>query len=88
MAKKIKIKLNRATIRDIAKGDEMQELIGRRVNAIANQANSLGSTDGFEARVRLGKTRVRGSVVSVSNEARRAEATDRALSKAIDAGRQ
>jgi hypothetical protein len=86
MGKSIRVKLNRNAVRAIAKSPEMQAIIEGVVNNIAAKANANGETDGFEARVRVGKTRARGSVVSVSNEARRAEATDRALSKAITAG--
>lgn len=83
MGKSIRIKLNRSTVRSIAKSENMVNLIDNVVQNIANDANAIGETDGFEARSQVGKNRARGSVVSVSNEARRAEAKDRALTKAL-----
>lgn len=87
MGSSVRISLNRQTVKNIAKSEEMKTLIGGIVHNIAAHANAIGDTTGFEPRVRVGKTRVRGSVVSVTNEARRAEARKRALSKALGASR-
>lgn len=42
---------------------------------------------GMEVSSQIGATRARASVVTATTEARRAEAVDRALTSAIDAGR-
>jgi len=78
----IRIEVNSAGIQSILKSDEVQELLRTKADRIAAAAG-----DGFEASSRVGKTRARASVITVTRAARLAEATDRALTRAIDAGR-
>lgn len=54
----------------------------RRANNIAAAAGP-----GFLASVVVGRTRARGSVITTDERSRRAEATTRALTRALDAGR-
>jgi len=69
-----KIKVNKSGMDRILKSPEMQRLLLDRTAKIARAAG-------------LGRTRARGTVFTKDELAKRAEATDRALSRAIDAGR-
>ncbi|WP_130178099.1 hypothetical protein [Cryobacterium sp. SO1] len=69
------------------------------IGAVAKGAWMLGSVDaiahriaqvagpGFEVSTRRGKSRAVSSVYSATDEAKKAEAENRALTRAIDAGR-
>lgn len=83
MAKRPKVKMNTRTAKAILKGDKVRADIQRRVDNIARVAG-----DGFEASVIHGRTRILGRVHAVTPQAMIAEATDRALTRALDAGRQ
>jgi hypothetical protein len=82
MAEKIRIEVNSAGIQALLKSAEVQADLEDRARRIAAAAG-----DGMEASSRLGKTRARASVITATRKARIAEATDRALTSAIDAGR-
>lgn len=71
------------TVGKLLRGAEMEAIIGRSVRAIAEAGGP-----GMEASVVQGRTRVRGSVITATQGAREAEARSRALTRAIDAGRQ
>ena len=60
----------------------VQADLHRRAQAIAEAAG-----DGFEVNERVGKHRARASVRTETFKARRAEAQDKVLTTAIDAGR-
>lgn len=77
-----KVKMLNKGSRQILKSPEVQADIQRRVERIATHAG-----DGFEAGVEEGRTRVLGSVMSTTYHAMRAEAKDRALTRALDAAR-
>ncbi len=87
--KGVRIKLNSDGIRALLSSEPVQADLRKRVDAI--QAAAGGEPD-FDATVEVvgGSTklgRAMGYVTTVTNEARRAEAEDGALMRALDAGR-
>lgn len=82
MAEKIRVEVNSAGIQALLKSPEVEDLLLAKAQRIAAAAG-----DGMEASSRVGKTRARASVITATRAARKAEATDRALTSAIDAGR-
>lgn len=82
MAEKIRIEINSASIQALLKSSEVQELLEAKAQRIAAAAG-----EGMEASSRIGATRARASVITATTAARKAEAVDRALTAAIDAGR-
>ena len=82
MAKRPKVKMNPRGAIAILKGNSVRADIQRRADAVAARAG-----DGFESGVIYGRTRVLGRVHAVTPDAMRAEAKDRALTRALDAAR-
>jgi hypothetical protein len=82
MATSILIKVNRAAVGAILKSDSVREDLERRGQAIAAAAG-----EGMEVNTLYGKDRVSVFVRTGTPEAKRAEATQRSLTNAIDAGR-
>ena len=80
----IRVKINSAGARAILRSAKVQADLERRGRAIAAAA---GGGDDFEVETRVGANRVRTSVRTATHEGRKAEAEDRALTRAIDAGR-
>lgn len=78
-----KIELNAATVRTLLKSDGVKADLERRAKAIAAAAG-----DGFEVATRDGKNRIHVEVQTATPEAMLAEAQDKRLTRAIDAGRQ
>jgi hypothetical protein len=78
----VKLKLKRSAVRELLRSAEIQADIGARARRIAAAAG-----EGFEVDESVGRNRARASVRTVSHEGRYAEATQRALTRAIDAGR-
>jgi hypothetical protein len=82
----IKVVLNRKEVRRLLRGEGTYSGVAsdldRRARAIAAAAG-----DGMEADSGTGPNRARASVRTVTREAMEAEATDRALTRAVDAGR-
>lgn len=78
----VRVRLNNAAVRDLLRSPAVQRDIKRRADAIARQAGP-----GFEADLEVGRNRARAEVRTTTREARRAEATTRDLSRALDAGR-
>lgn len=83
--KPVRIKINRKGAEAILKSEGVRADLERRARAIAAAAG--GDTDDYEASSYVGVTRARASVVTATFEARKAEAEDRRLSSAIEAGR-
>lgn len=77
-----KVKLNKKTARAILRGRPAAEVVRKRGQNIADAAGP-----GNEVYVNTGRNRVRAAVVTATDEARKSEATNRTLSRAIDAGR-
>lgn len=79
---KIRIDINDAGIRDLLKSDSVRALLKAKADRIAAAAGP-----GMEATSWTGRTRARASVITATAKARKAEATNRSLTKALDAGR-
>lgn len=77
------LKLRRRNIRKMLRGPEIQKDIKRRADNIAAAAG-----DGMVVTTGLGPNRARVSVGTDTHEAMLAEAKDRVLTRAIDAGRR
>jgi hypothetical protein len=82
MAKSARIVLNRAGVRELLKCPGVQADLARRAERIAAAAGP-----GMVAESYVGRNRARSRVYTQTPEARRAEASDRTLTRAIDAGR-
>lgn len=89
MSSTVKIELNRAAVGELLKGPEIRADIARRCAAIAAAAQGAsGDPDAvFGHDVISGARRAHGLVWTENVEAMLAEATDRALTRSIDAGR-
>lgn len=85
MAQKSGVKLHTAQVRKLLQSAEVQEDILRRAEAI--KAAAGGDPDDYEAGAEVVGNRVMGWVVTATEEAKKAEATTRALTRALDAGR-
>ena len=79
----VRVKLNSSGIREVLRSDEVREDILRRAEAIKAAAGG----DDHEAGAEVVGNRVMGWVVTATPEAKRAEAEDRTLTRALDAGR-
>lgn len=83
---KVRIKLNRREVRRLLRGEGqysgVAEDLKRRADNIAAAAG-----DGMEVDTGVGRNRARASVRTATPEAVEAEATSRALTRALDAGR-
>ncbi|MEV8134296.1 hypothetical protein [Microbacterium aurantiacum] len=80
----VRIEMNSAGFDAILKSPEVQADLRRRAERIAAAA---GGEPDFEVDVRVGASRARASVVTATTEGRLAEAKNRALTSALDAGR-
>lgn len=78
----VKVVLNREGVRALLRSPEVQADLARRAAAIAEAAGPGHETDSD-----VGKTRARAWVWTATRAARRAEATSRTLTSAIDAGK-
>lgn len=82
MVGKVIVKMNSRGAAALLKGAEVQADLKERADRIAAAAGP-----GFEAEVKVGRTRAMASVTATTADAQRAEANDRALTRALDAGR-
>jgi hypothetical protein len=78
----VRIVLNRKGVREILRSPEVEADLERRARHIAAAAGP-----GHEVDVTVGGNRARASVRTDTFEAMRDEATDRNLTRALDAGR-
>jgi hypothetical protein len=78
----VKIKLNRAGVRTLLRGSEMQAILRRSAGGIAGAAGP-----GHEVHVSAGRNRARAEVVTKTIDAMLAEAKNRNLTRAVDSGR-
>lgn len=87
MAQSIRVEMNRAGVIQALTSPGVRADLLRRGNASARAAQ--GETGGtFMVSARTGRTRVRVSVITANDKARRAEAIDRSLTRALDAARR
>jgi hypothetical protein len=77
------VKLDPQGIRDLLRSQEVLRDLERRARNIASAAG-----EGMEVDAEIGKNRARASVRTATLEARIAEASDRTLTKSLDAGRR
>lgn len=85
---KVKVVLNRKGVKELLRSNGVLDDLGRRAQAIEAKANAnADEPDAFEWDAEVGSNRARASVRTVTREGMAAEAKDRALTKAIDAGR-
>jgi hypothetical protein len=82
MATKVRLEFNYAAFDAVRKSPEVQADLRARAERIAATAG-----DGNEVNTQVGAHRARASVRTETYEARKAEATDKSLTKALDAGR-
>lgn len=82
MASAFKLVLNQSGVRDLLRSEEVRADLERRGNAIAAAAGA-----GFVVETWRGIRRYRVMVRTDTEVARRVEATQRVLTRAIDAGR-
>jgi len=82
VAAEITVVLNHQGVRDLLRSEEVRADLERRAVAIAAAAG-----EGFEVETYRGANRYRAEVRTATEPARRAEATGRILTRAIDAGR-
>lgn len=84
---KAEAKLDKAGVRAVLRGQGdaagVTAAVRRSLERIAAAAGP-----GHSVRVRVGRNRVRGTVTTSSLKARRNQARDRTLTRALDAGRQ
>lgn len=78
----VKIKVNRKGVRELLRSPEVLADLERRAHRIANAAGP-----GHRVESQVGANRARVAVITDTIEAMVAEATDRRLTQAIDAGR-
>lgn len=78
MAKKVKVKLNRAGVRNLLKSEEMMQIC--KDHAYATQA-ALGA--GYEVTYRSGKNRANAEVAAVSRKARKENSKDNIILKVL-----
>lgn len=78
----VRIEMNDAGVRAVLSSGGVMADLKARADRIAAKAG-----DGMVSSVQQGRTRARASVITGTTEARRAEATSRALTAAVDAGR-
>jgi len=77
-----RIVLNSRGVRQLLRSTEVEADLRRRAGQIAAAAGP-----GMEASSMAGSNRARASVITATSAARRAEATGRALTRSLDAGR-
>lgn len=77
-----RVELNDAGIQAFLRSTELMAELQRRADAVAAAAG-----EGFKAEIWQGHDRAHATVTATTHAARRAEATDRVLSRAIDAAR-
>lgn len=89
MAGEVRIEMNSAGVQQLLKSQEVKDALLERATRIAEAANANAGGDGsdFEVDERVGAQRARASIRTASHNGRLAEAEDRALTRALDAGR-
>ena len=78
----VRVKLNRRGVRDLLQSEEVADELKRRADAIAAAAGP-----GHRVEVEVGAPRSRAAVITDDTDAALAEARDRNLTRAVDAGR-
>lgn len=79
----VRIKLNSAGVRQLLRSAELQADLKRRGEKVASAAGG----EGYEAELKVGRTRASVTVVAVTGETMRKEARTRGLIRALGSGR-
>lgn len=79
---KVKIKLNKAGVKKLLRSPEAVEDLRKRARRISNAAG-----EGMEFEAKALRNRAHATVWTATQEARKAEAEGRDLTRALDAGR-
>lgn len=77
----VKFKPNKMTAEAILKGSEVQALLARKAAEVASRAG-----EGFTSGVRVGKDRARAYVLPETYKARKRQARDHVLERAVGRG--
>lgn len=77
----VRFKPNKRTAEAILKGPEVQALLARKAAAVASRAG-----EGFTSGVRVGKDRARAYVLPETYKARKRQARDHVLERAVGRG--
>lgn len=77
----VKFKPNKRTAEAILKGPEVQALLARKAAEVASRAG-----EGFTSGVRVGKDRARAYVLPETYKARKRQARDHVLERAVGRG--
>ena len=77
----VKFKPNKRTAEAILKGPEVQALLARKAAAVASRAG-----EGFTSGVRVGKDRARAYVLPETYQARKRQAREHVLERAVGRG--
>lgn len=83
MSTKVRLEFKSEGFRKILRSQEAVAMCMDHATPIANQANANGDCEGFEAKASVGANRARAAVVATDYESRRAEASDKALTRAL-----
>jgi len=79
----VRIRLNRAGVRALLRGSEVQRDVERRASRIKSAAGS-----GYDSTSEVGPNRARAEVRTADMATRRREAESQSLLRALDAGRR
>jgi hypothetical protein len=82
MAEPVRLVMNRKGVAALLRGGEIAADLRARAYRV-----SAAAGPGMFVSVRVGRARVRASVITATDEARKAEAENRALTRALDAAR-
>lgn len=84
MPQRVTIKINRAAFDELRRSPALVDLLQQHGNRIAAAANAAaGADDAFEVDTVINPSRAVVFVRTATQEGRRAEATDRALTRAV-----
>lgn len=78
MSKKAVIKLNRAGVKALMQSEEMQSVLQKSASAIRDRCG-----DGYEQDIRVGKNRANAQVWAESSKAKRDNAANNTILKAV-----
>ena len=79
---KVEVKINSSAARSLLRSPEVLAELKRRADAVATAAG-----EGNEVALSVGSGRARAAVYTATYDAKKSEAEDRTLSRALDAGR-
>lgn len=83
MSTKVRLEFKSEGFRKILRSQAAVAMCMDHATPLANQANANGDCEGFEAKASVGANRARAAVIATDRESRRAEASDKALTRAL-----